>query len=474
LSTCRHLANFARDTSGVAMAHALIVLMALLIAVGFAIDSSNVIYTRARLQNAADASALAGVALIPENNGSISASAKAAIVAEAQIFAQKNMTETDYGDVLLAVDVELGFWDTDGEFGAARTYYPEGSLPASAMLNSVVTTTRRSSSNFNAQPMFLIGMVAADTLDISTSAIAIAPPPEAPGCLSAGFFALGTAEGGSTNELRDGWCIHGEEGVKFSSQNSIEGGPDADTQATISMSSPSSDYGDGGYDFGSDNEVVPEEYFDDGNWANNNLPDIVETATMSDYLNPSADFIFDITKPAGHSDHITAAQAMVGTLYADYPGGYPPGISTLIYSSDDVDIDYNFQNALIVSEKKIKIGSDVTMNNVFLLAMENVEIGSNVTIGSSTFCDSPDDSMNFILGAEMAKFGSDVEMFNLQVFAGDYVDWGSNNATVGAVSVFSAGSLKFGSDWDIRGCGGANLLLDYSNTPVSEPLRLVQ
>ncbi|WIY25097.1 pilus assembly protein TadG-related protein [Parasedimentitalea psychrophila] len=468
------LIAFARDTSGVAMAYSLMVLMVLLIAAGFAIDSANVIYTRARLQNAADAAALAGAALIPENTGSITADVRADILAEAVLFAQKNMTTTDHGDVLVQVDVILGFWDSDGALGAPRSFYPEGS-PGIAMLNSVATTTRKSSANDNAQPMFLIGMVAADTLDISVSAIAIAPPPsEGKDCMSAGFFALGTAEGGSTNELRDGWCIHGEEGVKFGSQNSIEGGPDAETQSTISMPSPSSNYGEGGFDFGSDNEVVPEEFFDDGSWANNDLPDIVETATIADYLNPAIDFMFDISKPAGHSDHIHAAQDMVDILYDDYPGGYPPGISTIIYSSDNVDIDYNFNNALIVSDKKITIGSDVTMNNVFLLAKENVEIGSNVTIGSSTYCDSPDNSMNFILGAEMAKFGSDVEMFNLQVFAGDYVDWGSNNATVGAVSVFSAGSLKFGSDWDIRGCGGANLLLNYSNTPVSEPLRLVQ
>jgi len=474
MSFDRYLIKFARDTSGVAMVYALLVFMVLLIIVGFAIDSSNVIYIRARLQNAADASALAGAALIPENTGSVSASDKAAIVAEAQLFAQKNMTAEEHGDVLVTVDVELGFWDSSGELGASRTFYLEGSLPATAIINAVSTTTRKSSDNGNAQDMMLIGMVGADTLNISVSAIAIAPPPsEGQDCLNAGFLALGTAEGGSTNEIRGGWCLHGEEGVKFSSQNGIEGGPGAESQPTISMSSPDSDYGDGGYDFGSDNEVVPEEDIGDGNWANNNLPNIVEQATIADYLNPATPFIFDLSKPAGHSAHVDAAQDMVDTLYDDFLAQLPVGFS-ITYSSDDVSIDHNFQNEVVVSRKKITIGSDVTMNNVILLAKENVEMGSNVTIGSSSYCDSPDDSMNFILGAEMAKFGSDVEMYNLQVFAGDYVDWGSNNATVGAVSVFSAGSLKFGSDWDIRGCGGANLLLNYSNTSVSEPLRLVQ
>lgn len=470
----KHLVSFARDTSGAVFFYLTLVLLVLLIAAGFAIDSSLVVYHKMRLQNAADASALAGAALIPENDGTLSAAEASVIATEAILFSRNNMQIATFGDVLATSDIGYGHWDTDGTHGAARTFYPQGSLPLNASLNAVTTTTREAQSNANPLTLMLIGLVSENSVNLATSAIAIAPPPEGPGCFKSGFFALGTTEGGSTNKFRDGFCMHGEQGVKLGSQNSVEGGDDAENPVTISLSDMGEDYGDGGPDTGSDNEVVPEEQFDDGVWSNNSLPAIIQERSITDYVNPgAANFPFDLSFPAGHSAHVQSATNRIDTLVADAASAFPPEM-TFQHSNDDIDIDSNFSNAVVVSEKKIKIGSDVTMNNVILLAKENVEIGSDVTIGLSTFCDAPDLSVNFIMGAEMTKIGSDVKMTNLQIMAGEYVDWGSNDTSAAAVSVFSAGSLKFGSDWDIRGCGGANLFLDFSPNVASEPIRLVQ
>lgn len=170
--------DFVDDASGVALVYALVVMTVLLGAAAVGADASYAIYIKSRLQTAADSAALAGAALVPGNTGSLTTAEKNPAVNEALLFAVKNMPIADHGNVLLAGDVEFGFWDTEGDFGPDRKFYVEGSVPAGAAINAVRTTTRRAATNGNPLNMFMSRVLGRDFLDVSARAIAMTPPPD--------------------------------------------------------------------------------------------------------------------------------------------------------------------------------------------------------------------------------------------------------------------------------------------------------
>ena len=81
--------------------------MMLVFVIGFAalaLDMGNNYVVKNQLQATADATALAGVSQLPD---------EAAMVLEAQEYAEKNMSAADYGAVLVNADVIAGNWDPD-------------------------------------------------------------------------------------------------------------------------------------------------------------------------------------------------------------------------------------------------------------------------------------------------------------------------------------------------------------------------
>jgi len=298
-----------------------------------------------------------------------------------------------------------------------------------------------------------------DEFGLSAFAVATSDPADK-GCLTAGFTALGIAEGGSQNIILDGFCIHGEDGVKFGSQNCMEGGEDADSEVIISMPNPGAGLGNGGHDLGSDNEVVSESMCNDGVYSNNDLPDNVEQQSIANFAD-NDDFIFDLSYPAGDSGHVDKVTARIDELRTNYASEFPADVTPIFQDDYVISSDSTVSNQLIISNSKITIGSNVSLANVYLLAKENVEFGSNVTIGSPDFCNTKNGKV-LILAGEQAKFGSDNNMFGSQVIAGNFVDYGSHNIDMREVSVLSGGDIKFGSGWDIRGCdtNGAHQTVD--------------
>ena len=139
----RFLRRFRDDRQG---AVAIIVGVSMITLIGFAaltIDGGYLYWARTQLQATADSSALAGVAIVPGNDGTLTAEEKDDIVVEARAYAQKNMRLSQYGNVLAASDVVPGHWDADGDHGAARTFYDISNLPAGAYIDAVKVTARR-------------------------------------------------------------------------------------------------------------------------------------------------------------------------------------------------------------------------------------------------------------------------------------------------------------------------------------------
>ena len=128
-----------------------VVLIALLTPVlagmgAFALDAGYIVYTRSRLQAAAEAAALAAVDELPDT---------AAAVLAAQQMASHNF-DNAYPNIVSPNDIEFGVWG-DGGFVAA---------PASEA-NAVRVTAQRSDANGNSLALFLGHLLGRDKADVS-------------------------------------------------------------------------------------------------------------------------------------------------------------------------------------------------------------------------------------------------------------------------------------------------------------------
>ena len=96
-----------------------------------------------------------------------------------------------------------------------------------------------------------------------------------------------------------------------------------------------------------------------------------------------------------------------------------------------------------------------------------------MTLGKNLWCDNPDPyDVFFIMATHYVKLGSNLTMNGGQLISGEFGDIGSNEVDMRGVSFLSGGHIKFGSQWDIRGCvdnDGGNLTFDFGG----EDYRLV-
>lgn len=144
--------SLAQNRSGAIAMIAALALPGLLGAAAMAIDIGNYRYVQGRLQNAADAAALAGLQVIDRPSD---------VPAEAVSYAAQNVP-SGFGTVMTTSDVVLGVWDPVAkQFGPGPT----------AEQNAVRVTVRRSAARGNAVPMVLMHLFGASP-DLAASAVA--------------------------------------------------------------------------------------------------------------------------------------------------------------------------------------------------------------------------------------------------------------------------------------------------------------
>jgi len=161
--------HFTQDENGNILPFAAFALPVLLAIGSFTVDLSSAYVIEGRLQNAADAGALAAVLDIDK--------AAAAVKASAVNTAQQNAKAGD-GTIVTTNDVALGFYDS-----AAKTFTDAGTP-----VNAVRVRTSRTTARGNELRTILAGFIGQSYFDLTAEAIALFTPP--PRCV----FALnGTA-----------------------------------------------------------------------------------------------------------------------------------------------------------------------------------------------------------------------------------------------------------------------------------------
>ena len=151
------MANLDRNPArrrGTVLVFTAVSLTALIGFAALAIDIGYMYAAQADLQKGADAAALAGVKMLPD---------EAAAVAEALNYANINLP--GQGTVLALSDLAIGNWDADVEIF----------VQAGTPINAMRVRTRRAEDNGNALSLFFAGIFGITQADVSAVAIAAAP-----------------------------------------------------------------------------------------------------------------------------------------------------------------------------------------------------------------------------------------------------------------------------------------------------------
>lgn len=201
------ICRFIRDEDGGYTLWSLVWFILFCLIGGLAVDATNAYRHQALLQSTADASALAGVTMLPDTE---------AAVAEALHYSTATLSDASHGEVLKGSDVVVGTWDA-----ATHRFSAGGASP-----NAVRVVTRRSNLNDNPVSMSMLRIASIFGLNpewnINVDAIAIRYLPK---CLNDGFVAMNRVDINSNNNLSNFICLHGQTaGVDMQNHNTFAPG----------------------------------------------------------------------------------------------------------------------------------------------------------------------------------------------------------------------------------------------------------
>ncbi len=419
------LRSFARDADGAVTIWATSWTIVFLLIGGIAIDSGNAFKERAMLQATADAAALAGAIDMYDLSES-------AMQAEAIRVADMNMSN----DVLVAAAVVTGGWDM-----TTRTFDP-----AALVHDAVQVVTERSNANGNQLPTFLLKLIGFNSWDVSTMATA---QRFLPGCIMDGMVAADTVQISSNNAFVKGFCIHGQNGVQVSSNNSFEG-PNAGIPGVKVTMNDLADF------------EMPSSAFDSSpgleaalaeNWMEPKLVNHVDEiiAAMTDLTSDRLPSYIDRSRPVLN---MTKA-AFAGVARTTEPGRVYKVTCTphqsIIFTANSV-----LRNIVLVTNCKITNTAHVSLFNSVMVtsntSTEAIKAGADMTIGEDDNCAAGGGSLMMTAGGINIAALSDI--YGSQIVAVGDIHIAAQAQGIEGASFQSGGQIQMTSNGAMGNCVG--------------------
>ena len=166
----------ARDQRGVVAVMLTVYLPVLVGLFSLAVDMSYVLQTRDMLQITAESAALASanISTVVQNNLPCS-SGTSSVCGIAQQYAAYNMPTAQYGTVLPAANIQVGYWPAGCSGSTCFTSaVPVGTSCASC--NAVKVTTQMATANGNALSLFFAQLIGLTSVNLTASAVATVSP----------------------------------------------------------------------------------------------------------------------------------------------------------------------------------------------------------------------------------------------------------------------------------------------------------
>lgn len=373
----RKFRDFSRDEDGVVTIWSLGWLTAFLMIGGLSIDVGNAFRVRQLLQATADSAAHAGV-----QNLATEAAAETLALA----FADANMPSANFGAVLEPANILVGTWDP-----ATRVFTETMTDP-----DAVRVLTQQTSASGNPVGTFFLKLANFQKWDIATAATAQQFHRK---CHLDGMIAGRQVFLRSNNHFVDNYCIHGEQGVRVSSNNAF----DAGVQVTM-------------YDLG--DFEMPGSGFE----TNTGLqPALGENFIQPVLANKADAIVADLYDPA----------------YVEQPDFIDANSSVNVIPKNDFDgtqLLANQVNMVVCSgNQQITINNDLTISNVVLVTNCRINIGTNTILTNSVLATSNPNG-NSVMGGQDMQLGAD-----------------DNCAAGGGSKIISSGGIHFASGSKIYG-----------------------
>jgi len=458
--------KFLRDESGGYTIWSLIWFSLYVAMGGLAVDMTDAYRNQTMLQSTADASALAAVMSLPDQNDAL---------AQALIYATDNMNPAINGNVLKAGEVIFGNWNS-----AARKFTPGTADP-----DAVRVITRRDDANNNPLAtnfLRILGLwgLPMDRWNISVEAIAVKYVP----CYEDGFNATNWVSMNRGNDFYNGICIHGQNdiedtgpdiGVVIGSGNTFEGPHDDVPGVTVSTPYPDKDITNKNPTCGQNDGLCGSP---GAKKAGDSLPEDVEWlgTIMDGLLDPDSIYMPDYMYTADLNGDLALAPSPPVTIpNADYPepaekysGPYDPNtIYNMVCSSGNKVIklptDTVIENVVIVANCSINASSGVTLKNVVLastyagngpngLTQDSIHLAAGSTLGEADDCE-PGGGVE-IYSAASVHISAGGEWHGLRIVAEHNVTITSNNEGVYGISVEAGNRIDMGSNNEFGLCTG--------------------
>jgi Flp pilus assembly protein TadG len=377
---------------------------------GLAVDYASAVQTKSQLQTAADAAALSAALDLPDATRARTT---------AQDYVARVTGTPQSGTVTSAGDVVVGHYDP------ATRIFQTNVQP----FDAVAVRARRTEASGNPLQSFLLRFIGVGQMDLSAMAVAMRRGGETV-CPTGGFFSANHIESGSNNTYRD-FCLHGELGVKISSDNSFQ------SRSEVSMRSLSN-FLQGGNNTGISQALrqrsmpVP-------------LPGRIPTILSQLRELPNGTVV---NRPAVLPSYITRVVRLnslspttaiqQGTLY-------------IVSGVADFGSNRTLENIAVVSTLETKTGSNVTMRNVFFATDLKLLFGSTNVFGDLGVCSGGAYSI-IGLARDNIEFGSQSYYRGMLLGTQRELKLGSETRGILGVRGEATGLITYGSNDTFAGC----------------------
>jgi Flp pilus assembly protein TadG len=417
--------QFARDERGSITIMNLFFVMVLAIFAGIAIDMSNLIQARTKLQVAADTAAHAA---LYTRDTSDATTAKTTAIS----LAQDIMPTTRYGDVLRVENISFGNWDRNTQTFTHNT----------TSRNAVLVVTDRLSANANPVTSFLMQFVGFDNWDVVTPAVFETYKPT---CLREGLVAENLVDLQSGNDFLNGFCVHSNEHIEFNQNNTFESGTIVSMPEMGDIVLPSSGY--------TQNEGL-ENSLREGRQRLRIL------ARLTDIMNGMTDstsrYYRDfVTSPVP----IAIAKSGVGNgrdvLVADLT---PGRVHNIACSNANGQINFEaatYRDVVIITNCETQMANGTAFEDSTLIITDT---GSDTVKTPNGFRLGLNDSCADGGGAQLLTFGSisgasGLQMFGSQIIALGDVEFSAQANGIEGASIIAGGTISITSGSSFAFCG---------------------
>lgn len=392
------------DESGTGSVMGLFLFFVMLLLGSVAIDYSNGVRTKAQLQVVADSAALAAASQLSKGPEAV----RKAAMDHAAKFGPNLVTEED---------VVVGTWK-DGQF----TSFGQEDV------NAVAIHAQRAGKNANPVPTKLLFLVGIDRMDVSAPSI-VARMRGRTACSGGGYFAQGRVVANSSNDYKEGFCLHGEHSVNLHNVNLFEPG-------TI-VSSPDV------------NNII-------GHRNNHGLTEAKRSATHSFARSQELRDYLDLIRAEGVYSEALPPYIVSGPIRLNR---ITPSDTLqrgmLYFVNGDVTLrgDRLFREVAIIATGDISVQSNAELRDVILAANGSISVQSNVRIGGSEtdYC-LRDIYSSYLLALGNMSFGSNNQLRGIFMASQGNISLNSNNAATEGVYAEALGDITYNSASDKRGC----------------------